>query len=62
HVNIFISLTKFTEPMFTESIESTEPIFTKSTKLTFTKSTKPTFTKSTKSTKLIESIESTESN
>ncbi|CAG8831785.1 7962_t:CDS:2, partial [Racocetra persica] len=52
--NISTSLTEFTEPTFTESIESTEP--------TFTESTEPTFTKSTESTKLIESIESTESN
>ncbi|CAG8661650.1 16911_t:CDS:1 [Cetraspora pellucida] len=60
--NISISLTEFTEPMFTKSIEPTEPTFTKSTKLTFTESAEPIFTKSTESTKLIESIESTEPN
>ncbi|CAG8810450.1 478_t:CDS:1, partial [Cetraspora pellucida] len=60
--NIFTSLTEFTKLMFTESIEPTEPIFTKSNKPIFTKSAEPTFTKSTESTKLIESIEFTESN
>ncbi|CAG8818876.1 10189_t:CDS:1, partial [Cetraspora pellucida] len=62
HANISTSLIEFTELMFTESIEPTEPIFTESTKLTFTESAELTFTKSTKSTKLIKSIESTESN
>ncbi|CAG8844776.1 12964_t:CDS:1, partial [Racocetra persica] len=60
--NISTLLTEFTEPTFTESIEPTEPTFTESTEPIFTESTEPIFTKSTESTKLIETIESTESN
>ncbi|CAG8811004.1 24111_t:CDS:2, partial [Cetraspora pellucida] len=60
--NISTSFTEFTKLMFTESIEPTKPTFTESTEPIFTKFTEPTFTKSTESTKLIESIESTESN
>ncbi|CAG8810891.1 23992_t:CDS:1, partial [Cetraspora pellucida] len=62
HANISTLLTEFTEPMFTKSIKLTELIFTEFTEPTFTESAEPTFTKSTESTKFIKSIEFTESN